>query len=69
MYKMARLFFASPERGAETSIYLSTSSEVEKVSGKYFIKKTPVDSSPESYDEEIARRLWKVSEELTSLVK
>ena len=69
MYKMVRLFFASPERGAETSIYLSTSSEVEKVSGKYFIKKTPVESSPESYDEEIARRLWKVSEELTSLVK
>jgi NAD(P)-dependent dehydrogenase (short-subunit alcohol dehydrogenase family) len=69
MYKMVRLFFASPERGAETSIYLSTSPEVEKVSGKYFIKKTPVESSPESYDEEIARRLWKVSEELTSLVK
>ena len=69
MYKMVRLFFASPERGAETSIYLSTSSEVEKVSGKYFIKKIPVESSPESYDEEIARRLWKVSEELTSLVK
>ena len=69
MYKMVRLFFASPERGAETSIYLSTSSEVEKVSGKYFIKKTPVESSPESYDQEIARRLWKVSEELTSLVK
>ena len=68
MYKMVRLFFASPERGAETSIYLSTSSEVEKVSGKYFIKKTPVESSPESYDEEIARRLWKVSEELTGLV-
>ena len=69
MYKMVRLFFASPERGAETSIYLSTSPEVDNVSGKYFIKKISVTSSPESYDEEIARRLWKVSEELTSLVK
>ncbi len=69
MYKIVRLFFASPEQGAETSIYLSTSPEVEKVTGKYFIKKTPAASSPESYDEEIARRLWKVSEELTGLVK
>jgi NAD(P)-dependent dehydrogenase (short-subunit alcohol dehydrogenase family) len=69
MYKVVRLFFASPEKGAETSIYLATSPDVEKVSGKYFIKKTPVDSSPESYDEEIARRLWKVSEELTGLRK
>jgi NAD(P)-dependent dehydrogenase (short-subunit alcohol dehydrogenase family) len=69
MYKIARLFFASPEKGAETSIYLATSPEVEKVSGKYFIKKAPAASSPESYDEEIARRLWKVSEELTGLVK
>jgi retinol dehydrogenase 14 len=69
MYKVVRLFFASPEKGAETSIYLSTSPEVEKVSGKYFIKEIPVESSLESYDEEIARRLWKISEELTGLVK
>lgn len=68
MYKVVRLFFASPEKGAETSIYLSTSPDVEKVSGKYFIKKIPVESSPESYDKEIARRLWKISEELTGLV-
>jgi NAD(P)-dependent dehydrogenase (short-subunit alcohol dehydrogenase family) len=68
MYKLVRVFFASPEKGAETSVYLSASSEVENVSGKYFIKKTSVESSPESYDVEIARRLWKVSEELTGLV-
>jgi NAD(P)-dependent dehydrogenase (short-subunit alcohol dehydrogenase family) len=67
MYKLVRLFFASPAKGAETSVYLSTSPEVEKVTGKYFIKKTPVASSPESYDEGIAQRLWKVSEELTGL--
>lgn len=67
MYKTARLFFASPEKGAETSIYLATSPEVDKVSGRYFIKKTPAASSPESYDEETARRLWKTSEELTGL--
>jgi hypothetical protein len=65
---MIRVFFASPERGAETSLYLATSPEVENESGKYFIRKKTVASSPESYDEGIAHRLWKVSEELTRLV-
>jgi NAD(P)-dependent dehydrogenase (short-subunit alcohol dehydrogenase family) len=69
MYRMVRVFFASPEKGAETSIYLATSPEVENVSGKYFIKKKAVASSAESYDEGIAHRLWKVSEELTGLMK
>lgn len=33
-----KLFFASPEKGARTSIYLASSSEVEGVSGKYLSK-------------------------------
>lgn len=69
MYRIVRLFFVSPEKGAETSIYLSMSPDVENVSGKYFVKKTPVASSPETYDLEIARRLWRVSEDLTKLGK
>lgn len=67
MYRAVRVFFQSPEKGAETSIYLATSPAVDGVSGKYFIKKRPVDSSPESYDEAIARRLWEVSTHLTGL--
>ena len=31
-------FFKSPEEGAETSLYLATSPEVEKISGKFFLK-------------------------------
>ena len=66
-YKLVRTFFLSPERGAETSIYLASSPEVDGVSGKYFIKKTSVASSPESYDVDIANRLWAVSAKLTGL--
>lgn len=66
-YSLARPFFLSPEKGAETSIYLAASPEVEGVTGKYFIKKAPVASSPQSYDEESARRLWEMSLELTGL--
>lgn len=62
------LFFAkSPEEGAQTPIYLASSPEVEGVSGRYFIDKEPVRSSPASYDEETARRLWEISAEMTGL--
>jgi retinol dehydrogenase-14 len=57
----------SPEKGAETSIYLASSPEVEGLSGRYFVKKAEARSSDVSYDERLARRLWEVSAELTNL--
>jgi NAD(P)-dependent dehydrogenase (short-subunit alcohol dehydrogenase family) len=57
----------SAEEGAQTSIYLASSPEVEGVTGKYFFRKRPQPSSPASYDEETARRLWEVSLESTRL--
>lgn len=62
-------FFAgkSPEEGAETSIYLASSPEVEGVSGMYFVDSEPVQTAPLSYDENVARRLWEVSAEMTGL--
>jgi NAD(P)-dependent dehydrogenase (short-subunit alcohol dehydrogenase family) len=63
----ASSFGASPERGAQTSIYLATSPDVEGVTGKYFEKSRAIRSSQESYDEAAARRLWEVSERLTGL--
>jgi retinol dehydrogenase-14 len=57
----------SPEKGAETSIYLASSPEVESLSGRYFVKKAEARSSDVSYDERLARRLWEVSAELTNL--
>jgi NAD(P)-dependent dehydrogenase (short-subunit alcohol dehydrogenase family) len=62
---IGRPFFLSPADGAATSIYLASSPEVEGVTGKYFVKCKAVSSNAESYDTEIARRLWEVSEELT----
>ncbi len=62
-----KTFSKSAERGAETGVYLATSPEVEAVTGKYFANCKEVKSSKISYDVEIARRLWEVSEELTGL--
>jgi NAD(P)-dependent dehydrogenase (short-subunit alcohol dehydrogenase family) len=56
-----------PLEGAQTSIYLATSPEVEGVTGKYFADCKPVHSSPNSYDLEAAKRLWEVSAQLTGL--
>jgi NAD(P)-dependent dehydrogenase (short-subunit alcohol dehydrogenase family) len=62
-----KLFFKSPEKGAETSIYLASSPEVEGVTGKYYIKKQQRESSKESYNEDYAKRLWEISAKLTKL--
>jgi NAD(P)-dependent dehydrogenase (short-subunit alcohol dehydrogenase family) len=62
-----RLIGASPEKGAQTSIYLTVSPAVEGVSGKYFVRQKAVESSEASYDENLASRLWRVSAELTGL--
>jgi NAD(P)-dependent dehydrogenase (short-subunit alcohol dehydrogenase family) len=64
---VGRTFGASAEEGAETSIYLASSPEVESVTGKYFEGSRPVASSRESHDEAVARRLWEVSARLTGL--
>jgi NAD(P)-dependent dehydrogenase (short-subunit alcohol dehydrogenase family) len=58
------LMGVSPNQGAQTSIYLASSAEVEGVSGKYWEKKKPVASSSVSYDKTTWERLWRVSETL-----
>jgi len=61
------LFSISVEEGAQTSIYLASSPEVEDVTGKYYVKKKAVSSSSASYDESTAKKLWEVSEEMTGI--
>jgi NAD(P)-dependent dehydrogenase (short-subunit alcohol dehydrogenase family) len=51
-----------PKIGAETSIYLASSPEVENITGEYFAKKEIKKSSKESYDMDLAKKLWDVSE-------
>lgn len=61
------LFALSPEEGADNTIYLASSPDVEGVTGKYFVKREAAESSPLTYDEDLAKRLWEISEELTSI--
>ena len=62
-----RIGAVSPTEGAETVIYLASSSDVDGVTGKYFYNKRVVQSSPSSYDTQLAQRLWQTSLALTGL--
>lgn len=67
--KFFRLFGKSPKKGAETSIYLASSPEVETVTGEYFVNKKMTQSSKKSYDMDLAKRLWSVSKKYTGINK
>ncbi|NNJ11537.1 SDR family oxidoreductase [Chloroflexales bacterium ZM16-3] len=66
-FRLARPLFLSPEQGAQTSIYLASSPEVEGVTGTYFAKSRPAHSSSESTNAEVQRRLWEVSAGMTGV--
>lgn len=60
-------FLKTPEQGAQTSIYLCSSPDVEGVSGKYFVDSSPRASNPASYDLDTARKLWEVTKEMVGV--
>lgn len=57
----------TPEQGADNTIYLATSPNVEGITGKYFVKREVARSSQESYDLDLASRLWETSKRITGL--
>lgn len=59
-----KLFAISPQEGAKTTIFLASSPEVEGITGKYFYKSQVQSPSPAAQDDEVAERLWQISEEI-----
>ena len=66
LFGLIQLGAISVEDGAKTSIYLASSTEVEGISGKYFDQSQAVDSSKESYNPALAKRLWEETEKITA---
>lgn len=62
-------FFKTPLEGAQTSIYLASSPEVEGVSGKYFGDCKEEELLPKAMDESVARKLWDISEVMVGILK
>ena len=67
VHRLLRPFFLTPERGAATSVYLATSSEVAGVSGAYFYRERPEPLPPRVRDPQLAERLWTWSEQEVGL--
>lgn len=65
--RVSKRFAASAERGAQTTIYLATSPAVTTVSGAYFSKGKPAESSKLSRDGATGERLWEISSKLCGL--
>jgi len=55
----------TPQKGAETIVYLASSPDVEKINGKYFIKSKAVPSSSASYDTKTSDRVWELCRQET----
>lgn len=56
--RIAKLFAISPEKGAQTIVYLAAAPEVAGISGEYFYQSRPATPSATARDDTAARRLW-----------
>jgi NAD(P)-dependent dehydrogenase (short-subunit alcohol dehydrogenase family) len=61
---MTKRFGRSPEKGAETIVYLASSPQVNQSNGQYFIDCKAVKPSAQGTDPNLARRLWEISERM-----
>ena len=64
---IARPFMLSPERGADTIVYLASSPDVAGQTGGYYVKRRRREPSAAARDDTLARELWELSEKMTGL--
>lgn len=65
--RAAKLLAMSPEKGAETLVYLASSPEVASVTGQYFYKCRPATPTQQAQDDAAARRLWEETAKIAGL--
>jgi len=65
LYYILKRNLISPQKSAETIVYMALSNELSKTTGKYFHEKKEINSSPASYSKEAALKLWQLSLKLT----
>ena len=65
--RIAKIFAITPEKGAETIVYLASSPDVAAISGEYFYKCRPVPPAALARDDAAANRLWIESAKLAGI--
>ncbi len=64
VYALARPFARTPEQGADSLIWLATSTEAASLRGEYVSNRRPVSPSTQARDPKLASDLWTLSEKL-----
>jgi len=64
--RLLKHFAITPEKGAETIIYLASSNDVAKTTGLYFYKCKPFEPSKLAQDDAVADQLWECTDRLLS---
>ena len=59
-------FGSTPEKGADTVLWLATAPEAATVSGKLFAKRKEIRTPGQGSDPDARKRLWEESEKLTN---
>ncbi|XP_028404299.1 retinol dehydrogenase 12-like [Dendronephthya gigantea] len=67
MRRVLSIFFKTPEQGAQTSIHLAVSEEVEGISGRYFIDCEEREPAKTGQDDVAAKKLWEISAEIVGM--
>jgi NAD(P)-dependent dehydrogenase (short-subunit alcohol dehydrogenase family) len=65
--RVARPLLKTPAQGAQTSIYLAASPEVDGVSGRFFVNRMPKTPNRVADDTKMTARLWDVSADLVGM--
>ena len=65
LVKRIPFLLRSPEKAAETYVYLASSPEVAGVSGRFYSRRRESKTKRITYDTGVAARLWDVSESLS----
>ena len=68
LFYIAKPLMRSSEKGAETSVYLCSSPEVENVTGEYFYNCRIAKTTKWAQSKEDADKLWDLSKELTGII-
>ncbi len=67
IWRLAKPLMKSPEKGAETSLFLATLPDPAPFHGCYVIGRAPARPDPAALDSRLARRLWDESARLAGL--
>jgi NAD(P)-dependent dehydrogenase (short-subunit alcohol dehydrogenase family) len=65
--RVAKLFAITPEKGAETIVYLASSPDVAAISGEYFYQCRPATPTAAGRDDAAAGRLWAESAKIAGI--